>query len=250
MFALWSAPRARSTAFFRSMVERGDLLALHEPLEGVTYFGETHVGQQLFRSATSLLAWLRDETAARRVFLKETTDHEVLALVRGDRRFLAEARHAFLIRRPEEIAASLHAMKPDLRIDEIGLEALCELHAAVTDAGGERPVVIDSDDLVSRPAATMAAYCAAVELPFLAHALTWQPGERVEWQRSARWHVEASASSGFEQRQQRYAHTVETSDELARFAAHHLPYYEQLHAQRLDVVSCVDPRRTRPRRRQ
>jgi hypothetical protein len=34
-----------------------------------------------------------------------------------------------------------------------------------------------------------------------------------------------------------YAHTVESSDELARFAAHHLPFYEKLHAQRLDVAA-------------
>ena len=124
-----------------------------------------------------------------------------------------------------------------MRIDEIGLEALHELHAAVRDAGGHRPVVIDSDDLVARPEATMAAYCAAVELPFIPEALTWEPGERPEWRRSARWHADVSASSGFEQRERTYTHTVESSDELARFAAHHLPFYEQLHAQRLDVAA-------------
>jgi hypothetical protein len=48
---------------------------------------------------------------------------------------------------------------------------------------------------------------------------------------------DVSASSGFEQRQRRYTRTVETSDELARFAAHHLPFYEKLHAQRLDVAA-------------
>jgi hypothetical protein len=170
------------------------------------------------------------------VFLKDTTDrrhHEVLA----DRRFLADARHAFLIRRPEEIAASFYALKPDMRIDHIGLEALHELHTAVRDAGAHRPVVIDSDDLVARPEATMAAYCAAVELPFIPQALTWQPGERLEWRRSARWHADVSATSGFEQGERRYTQTVESSEELARFAAHHRPFYEQLHAQRLDVAT-------------
>ena len=166
VFALWSAPRARSTAFFRSMVERGDLLALHEPFWNLLAFGETDVDGRTFDAPASLLAWLRDETHDVNVFLKDTTDHrygEVLA----DRRFLAEARHAFLIRRPEEIAASYYALWPDMRIEEVGLEALHELHAAVRDAGGHPPVVIDSDDLVARPEATMAAYCAAVELPFI-----------------------------------------------------------------------------------
>ena len=237
VFALWSAPRARSTAFFRSMLARGDLLALHEPIEGLIYFGDTEVEGRTFTSPASLLAWLREEAHGVSVFLKETTDRQVLEVILADRRFLAEARHAFLIRRPEEIAASLHPLRPDMRIEDVGLEALHELHTAVHDAGGARPVVIDSDDLVVRPEATMAAYCAAVGLPFLSHALTWEPGERPEWRRSARWHVDVSASSGFEQRERCYADTVESSDELARFAAHHVPFYEQLRAQRLDVAS-------------
>ena len=151
VFALWSAPRARSTAFFRSMLERGDLLALHEPLEGLIYFGSTEVEGRTFESPASLLGWLRDETHAVRVFLKETTDSQVLEVVLADRRFLAEARHAFLIRRPEEIAASLYALRPDMRSEDIGLEALYGLHAAVRDPQGHHPVVIDSDDLVARP---------------------------------------------------------------------------------------------------
>ena len=245
VFALWSAPRARSTAFFRSMLERGDLLALHEPLEGTTYFGTTEVEGTTFDSPASLLAWLRDETHDRGVFVKETTDARVFELVLADRRFLAEARHAFLIRGPEEIAASLCALAPDMGIDDIGLERLHELHAAVQVAGGHPPVVIDSDDLVARPKATMAAYCAAVGLPFIARALTWEPGDRPEWQRSARWHVDVSATAGFERRERRYERTVETSAELARVAAHHRPFYEKLHALRLDVAG-ASPDARRP----
>ena len=229
------------------MLERGDLLALHEPLEGLIYFGPADVDGRTFESPVTLLAWLREETADVGVFLKETTDSRVLEVVLRDRRFLAEARHAFLIRRPEEIAASLYALVQtvksgdplyhDMRIEDIGLEALHELHAAVHDAGGNRPVVIDSADLVARPEATMAAYCAAVELPFIPQALTWEPGERPEWRRSARWHGDVSASSCFEQRERRYTHTVETSDELARFADYHVPFYEQLRRHRLDVAA-------------
>jgi hypothetical protein len=219
------------------MLERGDLLALHEPIEGLVYFGETEVEGWTFDAPGSLLAWLREETHDRNVFLKETTDSRVLEAVLADRRFLVEARHAFLIRRPEEIAASLFALTStfeqpyhDIRLQDIGLEALHELYVAVDAAGGHRPVVIDSADLVTRPDATMEAYCAAVELPFLPHALTWEPVDRPEWRRSARWHAGVSASSGFERRE---APTVAISDELARFAAHHLPFYERLRAHRL-----------------
>ena len=37
IFALWSAPRARSTAFFPSMAERGDLTVLHEPFSNLPF---------------------------------------------------------------------------------------------------------------------------------------------------------------------------------------------------------------------
>jgi sulfotransferase family protein len=217
------------------MAERGDMTVLHEPFCNLRDYGETDAGARTFDAPLSLLAWLRDETHNMRVFLK---DHPPTAYVRdvlADRRFLAEARHAFLIRRPEEIAASSYALYPEMRIHSIGLETLCTVQAAVRDAGGKASVVIDSDDLVTRPEATMEAYCAAVGLPFLPWALTWAPGEQPEWSRSARWHADVSASSGFERREHAYQHTVENSPDLARFAAHHRPFYEQLYAQRLDV---------------
>ena len=139
------------------------------------------------------------------MFVKETMDHHY-GQVLADRSFLAAARHAFLIRRPEEIAASYYALFPPMTINAIGMERLCQLQSAISDAGGTPPAVIDSEDLVTRPAATMAAYCAAVGLPFRPRALAWEPDERPEWRRSARWHVDASNSSGFEQ----HEHAIRT----------------------------------------
>jgi hypothetical protein len=235
VFALWSAPRTRSTAFFRSMVERGDMTVLHEPFCKLRDFGQTEAGGRTFGSPQSLLAWLLDETDNVSVFVKDHPPTFYLPHVLNDRRFLAEVRHAFLIRRPEEIAASVYALSPNMNVNAIGLENLCEVQDAVRNAGGAS-VVIDSDDLMTQPAATMAAYCAAVGLPFIPRALTWEPGERPEWRQYARWHVDASASSGFERHEHAYQHTVENSPDLARFAAHHRPFYDRLYAQRLVVT--------------
>ena len=90
------------------MAERGDMTVLHEPFYNLKKFGATDAGGRTFNSCASLLAWLRDETHGIGVFLKDTTDHRHDAVF-ADRRFLAEARHAFLIRRPEKIAASFRA---------------------------------------------------------------------------------------------------------------------------------------------
>ena len=212
------------------------MTVLHEPFCNLRDYGETDAGARTFNSPLSLLAWLRDETHNISVFLKDHPPIYYLRDVLADRRFLAEARHAFLIRRPEEIAASTYALSPGMNINSIGLETLCKVQAAVRDAGGDASVVIDSDDLVTRPEATMAAYCAAVGLPFNPRALTWEPGERPEWRRSAHWHLDVGTSSGFERRAGVYQHTVENSPDLARLAAHHRPFYERLYAQRLDVA--------------
>ena len=238
IFALWSPPRARSTAFFRSMVERGDMLAVHEPFSDVTGLGETDVDGQPIHSSTELLRWFRDHTSTVDVFVKDTPNERLRYLL-ADEYLLREARHAFLIRRPDEVAASFYAIEPNMRIDSIGLEFLHTLFRAVVEAGGHEPVVIDSDDLVDRPEATMAAYCAAVGLAFIPEALSWEPGDRHEWRRSARWHTDAAASSRFQRRERLYEHTVDTSPELARFAAHHQPFYDELAEHRLKVP--VDP---------
>src|ERR1700761_8659307 len=97
VFALWSAPRSRSTAFFRSMAERGDMTVVHEPFSNLRDYGETDAGGLTFSAPAPLLAWLRDEAQRGNVFLKETMDGHHDAVL-ADRQFLAGARHAFLIR--------------------------------------------------------------------------------------------------------------------------------------------------------
>lgn len=235
VFALWSAPRSRSTAFFRSMLERGDLLALHEPLEGLHFIGPLQLGARTFESPQQLLAWLLNDTQGRAVFLKETVNPPVQEIVLDDRRFLAEVHHAFLIRRPAEVAASWYALEHDMRIYDTGLEGLRDLYVAVRSAEGHAPLVIDSDDLVARPAATMAAYCTEVGLSFIGNALHWEPGERPEWARSSRWHMDATASSGFEQPKHPDRHALESHPDVVRFARRHTPFYEELWSHRLNV---------------
>ena len=72
VFALWRAPRARSTALFRSMVERGDMVVVHEPFGDLAGLGEPDVEGRPFDSLVSLLVWLRDCTQDVNVFLKDT----------------------------------------------------------------------------------------------------------------------------------------------------------------------------------
>jgi len=131
------------------------MTVLHEPFCNLRDYGETDAGARMFDSPLSLLAWLRDETHNRSVFVKDTPPTgEHFRDVLADRRFLAESRHAFPIRRPEEIAASNYALWPGMNINSIGLERLCELQAAIRHAGGTLRLSAPSDALAEPASAT------------------------------------------------------------------------------------------------
>ncbi|MGW5876124.1 sulfotransferase-like domain-containing protein [Nocardiopsis terrae] len=229
--ALWSAPRARSTAFFRAMVERDDLVGLHEPFCNVTDFGATIVDGREVHTHGELIGAIRDLATRRSVFFKDTTDHRYQQVL-DDTGFLRDAVHTFLIRSPEQIAASFFALQPQMKKGDIGLVQLHELYTAVVEAGG-RAIVIDSDDLVREPARTLSAYCREVGLSFDPAVLEWRPGSRPEWERSKRWHVGVSESSGIHGSATDYPDTVDNNPTLAAFSDHHRPAYTALRDRRL-----------------
>jgi hypothetical protein len=222
LLALWSAPRCRSTPFLRMMGERGDRLVLHEPFSHVADFGVAEVGDRVARTEQSLIRALRELAAEQPLFFKDTTDFHYPGVL-ADRDFLREATHTFMIRDPKAAIASHYRLNPELGRDEIGFAWLYEIYAAVADASGTEPVVIDGDDLVASPEAIVRAYCARVGIPFVLDALQWQPKVLPSWERTARWHTSDGAVD------------VGAHPRLRAFLGYHRPYYERLHARRLRV---------------
>jgi hypothetical protein len=229
VLALWSAPRCRSTAFARMMAERHDRVVVHEPFSQVVDFGEVKIGDRVAHTEHDVLAMLRAIAAEKPVFFKDTTDFRYPALL-ADQAFLTAATHTFIIRHPAEAIASHHVLTPNLGRDEIGFAWLHEIFTAVRAATGTTPVVIDSDDLLDRPADTVRAYCSAVGIPFLPDALSWQPGMRSEWQATSRWHESTSTTSGFTRGAGGEAEAVAANPVLQAYLDYHLPYYGQLRA--------------------
>jgi len=233
---LWSAPRSRSTAFFRMMTQRGDFTAVHEPFSYLAEFGYTPLGGTRVMSASALLGGLRHLAASRPVFVKETTGKRYPEVL-GDEDFMSrDAVHTFLIRHPRETIASRHPLDPDARVEKVGFESLFEVYTEAARLTGEDPVVIDAADLVARPAALVRAYCERVGIAFIPQALTWPPEDRPEWGLSSRWHADAAASTGFASPSAAGSHLsvdVERHPVLSGYLARHLPFYAELHARRL-----------------
>ncbi|RII13394.1 hypothetical protein DSC45_23880 [Streptomyces sp. YIM 130001] len=233
VIALWGMPRSRSTAFFRMMTERGDFHVLHEPFSNLAEFGSVEVGDLTVRKESELTSAIRELSRSEPVFFKDTTDERYPALL-DDEAFLGrDATHTFIIRHPAQTIASYHALNPEVRLHQIGAEAQFEIYQAVAERSSGPPVVFDSSDLVADAPGLVAAYCAAVGIPFLPDALNWRPGERDEWHRTSRWHADASASAGFRTTPREYGTDLATDPVLSSYLRHHLPFYESLHRRRL-----------------
>ena len=226
LLALWSVPRARSTAFLRMIAERGDLTVVHEPFSRVRGMGSVAVGGRTCRSATEVMQALQLLTAEGPVFFKDTMDKrypDVLA----DLDFQRAATHSFMIRSPEAVVASYLRISAGAERDEMGFTNLLELHDAVCASTRQEAFVVDGDQLVADPGRTVEAYCRHVGIPFRAGALQWEAGALDGWNDFAHWHEKAATTTGFVPTRPEPL-PVELRGVAERFVAYHQPFYDQL----------------------
>jgi hypothetical protein len=232
VIALWAHSRSASTAFLRMMIERGDVAVLHEPFLALAQGEAVTVpapggGSAVARSGSELVDRLAELGRERPLFVKEVLDYRY-DYVFGQAGELAWMTHTFLVRDPRRAISSHFALKPTVTCGEIGYEWLWELFQLLWSASGRQPLVIRSEALLRDPAAEVRAYCEAVGLPFLPAALHWAPGDRPEWQRHRRWHLDAISSSGFTGHENDYRATVDNHPVLRSFYDHHYPFYQRI----------------------
>jgi hypothetical protein len=231
LIILWAVPRSRSTAFERMMAERGDVEVVHEPFSYLVESGQFTVDGTVATTLTGLFELLLARAGDHRVFVKETSDYSYADLL-ADPRLYEEVTNTFLIRRPEEVIASYHAMKPQMTLDEVGFDRLCEIFRRVKASGGS-PIVAEADDLVHEPEKLVQVYCERVGLAFLPESLHWSAGDRPEWSKTGQWHRDASASTGFADFVRDHAARPDNDPWLAEVAAYHRPFYEEMRGFRL-----------------
>ncbi len=205
ILALWAVPRSTSTAFEWMMRTRGDMECFHEPFGEVWYQGEEPLWPRATADSvrtpglTYESCWAALTSAAERgpVFIKDFPLY-IDTLWTDD--FLAHFRHSFLIRDPLKTLMSMYRKWPDFHIKETGFAEQRELFDRLADQHGAPPPVIDSDDLLERPAELVEAWCHAVEIPFMAEALRWEPGPRdeVSWWDGGSFHENLRNSRGLE----------------------------------------------------
>lgn len=242
ILALWATPRSTSTAFEWMMRQRGDFVCHHEPFNELYYYGEDRrsdrdasVPAKPGLNYANVWAGLQRQAGDGAVFLKDfaySVEHM------ADDAFLESFNHSFLIRDPKKVIPALHHHWPDFSLEEVGFSSLKRFHDRVADKLGKAPPIITSDDLIHHPDATTEAYCAAVGIPFLADALTWDAGERkeVSWygEGTGPWHDSLRQSTGIKPQKSKYP-PIEDNPELMRIYDACMPDYLALYEQRLVI---------------
>jgi hypothetical protein len=140
--------------------------------------------------------------------------------------------HAFLIRDPAPMLASLGEKLPEFELEATGLPQQVEIFDLVRRRTGQVPPVIDAADLLAAPEPMVRALCSALGVPFSERMLSWPPGRRASdgvWARH--WYHRVEQSTGFEPAPA--AGPVQLHGRLQELEARCRPLYQQLHAHRL-----------------
>lgn len=231
--AMWSGPRNISTAMMRSWGNRPDTAVWDEPFYAY-YLRETgidHPGREEIISAyesdwrivVDQLTGPSPDGAM--VFYQKHMTHHLLPDI--DRSRLRGMRHAYLIRDPHEVLISYAKVRSQPTVEDLGLPQQLEVFRTY---GGP---VADARDILSAPEAMLRVFCERLGVPFRDEMLSWPAGRRESdgiWGRY--WYDSVWRSTEFAPYR---APTTPVPDELHPILEACMPYYEELHEQRITV---------------
>ncbi len=198
---LWSGPRNISTALLYSFHQRSDTRAIDEPLYAhfLRVSGAPHPMREVCLAAQDT----DGERVVREVvlgpsdrpviFFKQMAHH----LVDLDLEFMRHTVNLFLTRDPAQMVPSLAEQLGTPTLRDAGLARQCEI-LDMLEGWGQRPVVLDSGDLLEAPETYLRAVCRHLEIPFETRMLRWPRGPKPcdgAW--APRWYKGVHGSTGF-----------------------------------------------------
>ena len=235
--AMWSGPRNLSTALLRSWGNRPDTFVCDEPLYAhyLAHTGLDHPGREAVIAAgetdwRKVVAWLTGPIPeGKPVFYQKHMTHHLLPEI--DRGWLSSLTHAFLIRDPREMLASLGKTLATPRLADTGLAQQVEIFDLVHSRTGRVPPVVDARDVLENPRGLLHKLCDALDVAFDDAMLAWPPGPRPTdgvW--GKHWYHSVWRSTGFEPWR---PPTEPLPRALEPLLEECLPYHRRLHEHRL-----------------
>lgn len=227
--SLWSGPRNCSTALMYSFAQRTDFRVIDEPLfahflkrTGAKRPSRDEVLRTMSTDLSTILSdWVDDRS---HVFLKHMANH----LEGMDHGIFQDHHHVFLIRDPRKVIRSFRA-----HVDHPTVRDLCYVEQwkwLQKCLQYNWPfLVIDSDDLVAKPAPNLKHICDFLNLPFEQQMLSWDRGGRPEdgvWAKY--WYGRVHASMGWEPSPQASEQVAAVSNEFSALLAEVEPVFRRL----------------------
>jgi Sulfotransferase domain len=233
--AMWSGPRNISTAMMYSFGNRPDCIAWDEPFYGFSlkHRGNDHPMRDEIIAANECnwdkLVATCTAPAAKAVFYQKHMTHH---MERGfDRSFTLKLANAFLIRSPEHVLASYTQKWSEASLQAIGFVEQAEIFDMVANHLGHAPPVVEADQVLASPRATLIKLCAALNIPFDEAMLKWPKGPKSfdgVW--APHWYNAVWQSEEFAKPAPK---TIMLPPELEKIADQARPYYERLKAHTL-----------------
>jgi len=127
-------------------------------------------------------------------FFKQMT-HHLFELNEG---FLSKVHNIIFIRDPRQIISSYAKVRPEVSMQDIGIEKQWALYQSLVDKELP-PVILDSNEILKDPEAVLRKLCDALGIAFYREMLHWKPGPKKEdgvW--SKYWYENVHRSTGFE----------------------------------------------------
>jgi len=234
---LWVHPRSLSTAFERSIIERGDMEIIHEPFGYLYYVHENRPVACMtvdpshptsYEDIKKMILETARTTTKDYVFVKDMAFH-CYNHISKDPDFLRRIKSTFIVRDPLKAVSSHFAIHPNVTCEEIGHEHQWNLAQCVLEATGESPAVVVAEDLEEDAAGVMESYADKLGIPYNPYATRWQKSYYNMWDTWKEWHVDVANSTGFHKTDKtKHEETIKKNPHLEAFYLHHLPFYDSL----------------------
>ncbi|MEL7036553.1 MAG: sulfotransferase domain-containing protein [Cyanobacteria bacterium J06592_8] len=250
--AMWACPRTRSTAITRAFEQLDDCMIYDEPLDGCYFVNSFSDHDQI--DYTSDYLSRHPETNYSSIVQKLTGDlpkgksfsfqkHMSNHLLPGfDRSWLSQVKNFFLIRNPKETVFSYWKARTTSGFaweewkSRVGWAEHYQLFQEVEDLIQEKPLVIDSSDLVKNPHSYLKVLCNKLGVKFSEKMLGWQKRKTsvLSWENTIFENFSENVvnSTGFFQESQE---EINIPDILEPCINKCMPFYEEMSKYRLIV---------------
>lgn len=225
-----SGPRNISTALMYSFSERNDTKVIDEPFYAfylkkteLDHPGKEEIVATMKSDPSEIIESIRElESKHELVFLKNMAHHHIGL----DWNYLNEMKNVLLIRDPKQLIASFSQVIPNPTLQDIGLKHEADLFDYIQENGKHKPIVIDSNHILSNPQKGLNRLCDQLGIPFSMNMLSWKKGAIQEdgiWAKY--WYKNVHSSTGFAKQKTSERPLPEHCKVLYQEA---LPYYEKL----------------------